>query len=80
MEFNTSAAALRLGTWHDGSQELHLHSVTAESETRQEAWQMQVREKDKWHKVQSPTQQQTEWFGLQATENATFGNTSDFGQ
>ena len=62
---NTSVAALRVGALHDGSGTGHRSrtykaSLTAENETRQKPWQMQMAErKTKW--------QQREWFGLQAT-------------
>ena len=39
--------------------------LTAESETLQKLWQMQMVERQtKWQKVQSPTRQQREWLGL----------------
>ena len=40
----------------------------------------EIKKKTKWQKVQSPTRQQREWFRLQATWKALFGNILDFGQ
>ena len=49
-EKNTSAAALRVGAWHDGSGTGHRSrtctaSLTAESKMQQKPWQMQIAER-----------------------------------
>ena len=63
---NTSAAGLQVGALHDRSGTGHRQSrtctasLTAESETQQKLWQMQMAERKN-------KRQQREWFGLQAT-------------